>query len=866
MMLLGHRKIKLAILATVLLILSSQTTILYALNLNPQSSGLQSVYAPTDWANWAKTAWNYFQPGVGVNSNTGLDQSTLANPCATDWSEASYIYSVIFARKLNLIGDTGTWQFNDRISKVLNFLSTRTLSSDGYTPYWAYDWDTTVCPGINGQPTNPTDSGRLLGALNALRLFSPGYASQINSIYLRSKPAYDHFSTYGFLADYYGYLVAQGYAAWGYDESKIFNGVNSYSGSYLTVYGQSLPELNTLSEPFNLEILEGTPSTAFLDFANRNYLAQKGRWTATGSLTAWSEGVYLPGVYYVYEWVLTTIDGSPQTWVLNLDRKGSQLASTYPPFAYAKVAFSYLAIYGENPYTLALVGAVKNLASSNGFGEAVFENGTSLLPGDFSSVPNQFYDDETNEQVLAAAFRVTGALTTQTLITGVDAGSGSVGPNCPSPSGCSEVVGSSVTVTASPSSGWQFSSWSTQNGVSCSSNPCTFNMPNNAVTLRATFIQVTQTLTTKVTSGSSLVSPTCPSGCIIAFNPASAQAGSNVQVSGVGFSSSDSSCNLFGSSVASQTCSMSGGTLTGSFIVADVTSGSYTVTATGSPVGDSGSATFTVTSSALTITVNPVSASVGSTVQVYGSGFSSSDSTCSLSDGGSIDSETCSIIDGSITASFIVANVQASSYTITVIGDPVGDSASAVFTVTGSPPSIALNSTSGHSGATVQVSGSSFPSSDSSCSLSGSVVSSPSCSISSGTLSGSFVVANVTAGSYTVTAIGSPSGDSGSATFSVSVPLTSQTTSSTSRTTITSQSEATTVAPPTVVVITSVVTTVVSSPTRTASTISSSISVTGPMILPPVPGFPMESIITGIILGLTFLAIVRRRRKETLIK
>jgi LPXTG-motif cell wall-anchored protein len=33
------------------------------------------------------------------------------------------------------------------------------------------------------------------------------------------------------------------------------------------------------------------------------------------------------------------------------------------------------------------------------------------------------------------------------------------------------------------------------------------------------------------------------------------------------------------------------------------------------------------------------------------------------------------------------------------------------------------------------------------------------------------------------------------------------------------------------------------------------------MVLPAVPGFPWESIIAGIILGLTALAIVRRRKK-----
>jgi hypothetical protein len=76
----------------------------------------------------------------------------------------------------------------------------------------------------------------------------------------------------------------------------------------------------------------------------------------------------------------------------------------------------------------------------------------------------------------------------QTLITGVDSGSGSVSPYCPGPSGCSYAVGAPVTVTANPSPNWSFSSWSTESGISCSTASCNFNMPNNAVTLKATFI------------------------------------------------------------------------------------------------------------------------------------------------------------------------------------------------------------------------------------------------------------------------------------------------------------------------------------------------------------------------------------------
>jgi hypothetical protein len=33
------------------------------------------------------------------------------------------------------------------------------------------------------------------------------------------------------------------------------------------------------------------------------------------------------------------------------------------------------------------------------------------------------------------------------------------------------------------------------------------------------------------------------------------------------------------------------------------------------------------------------------------------------------------------------------------------------------------------------------------------------------------------------------------------------------------------------------------------------------MTLPPMPGFPLESIIAGVILGMAALAILRRRRK-----
>ena len=92
----------------------------------------------------------------------------------------------------------------------------------------------------------------------------------------------------------------------------------------------------------------------------------------------------------------------------------------------------------------------------------------------------------TGDGGIAANF---GTIASATLVTSVASGKGSISPNCPN--GCSEPVGSTITVTAAPSSGWQFSSWSTQTGISCgSADSCSFVMPNNPATLAATFIQI----------------------------------------------------------------------------------------------------------------------------------------------------------------------------------------------------------------------------------------------------------------------------------------------------------------------------------------------------------------------------------------
>ena len=172
---------------------------------------------------------------------------------------------------------------------------------------------------------------------------------------------------------------------------------------------------------------------------------------------------------------------------------------------------------------------------------------------------------------------------------------------------------------------------------------------------------------------------------------------------------------------------------------------------------------FTVTLNQ-TLMLNPVSAQIGSEVQVSVSGFSSSDTTCTLT-GILFGSNTCTISDGILTGSFTVGDTPAGAYTITGTGSPTGDSSSSIFTVL--PPSLALNPSSGPDGMTVSVSGFGFYSADSCTTLTGGAVSTPTCTIASHILTGSFVVAGPI-GTYTIAAT-TTGPDSGEAVASFTV-------------------------------------------------------------------------------------------------
>jgi len=197
-----------------------------------------------------------------------------------------------------------------------------------------------------------------------------------------------------------------------------------------------------------------------------------------------------------------------------------------------------------------------------------------------------------------------------------------------------------------------------------------------------------------------------PLSASVSLNPNSGSSGSTVQVSGSGFLMSDSACSISGTPVASQTCSISGGALTGSFTVGNVAPGSYTIVISGTPGGDSVSPSFTVTapSSSGFLDLNPNNGVAGTDVEINGqvtSGITNLDQSCSLSspnNAGIITGAACAVNGGgstlgNFTGSFVVGNVSPGQYVIEVtacLGNngcapSVGDFVQAVFTLTATP-------------------------------------------------------------------------------------------------------------------------------------------------------------------------------------
>ena len=280
-------------------------------------------------------------------------------------------------------------------------------------------------------------------------------------------------------------------------------------------------------------------------------------------------------------------------------------------------------------------------------------------------------------------------------------------------------------------------------------------------------------------------------GPAIALTPATGPGGTVVTVTGTGFSMSDTGVNITGAVLLFPLpCTLSGGSITGncSFQVDGGIAGKQTITGVGNVIGgpgDTATATFGLYPS---IALNLTSGPIGTSFTISGYDFSASPSAADVTFDGDLlaptggpdcargGSDTEFTLDalGQFVCTFTVPS-WATSGANSVQGDDsfTGDLTAAVtFTLTAGP-SLGLSPTSGPAATLVTVTGSGFSASDTSITITGTMLLVPlACTLSGGSIAGScsFAVDGGLAGPNTVTGVGNVVGglaDTGVATFTV---------------------------------------------------------------------------------------------------
>jgi len=345
------------------------------------------------WLSLANNAWNYYQPGVGVDSTTGLHGAGLGYPYFTDWDLGVYIQAIIDVTKMGILSTSGSWGADARFNKIFAFLESRQLSSNG-VPYTWYQ-------SANGDPygtdvQNAADAGALLVALNNLRVYRPDLAGTINSIvYNRTNyaPFEQAVAALTNSTNLYDYYVASGFAGfWPSPFSTETNSIlnNIVSAPTVSTYDVALPISDLTCEPVLLSVFNLAPNALLNGVANQLYLAQEARYNATGKFCAFSEGnTGLDNPSYVYEWVVTH-NGS--TWTIDSDTGQENVGIS--PIIYFKAAVGLLAMH-DTSFTESMVSNVESKlpAPTSGYADGIDESGRV----DTSDI------DKTNGMIIGAA-------------------------------------------------------------------------------------------------------------------------------------------------------------------------------------------------------------------------------------------------------------------------------------------------------------------------------------------------------------------------------------------------------------------------------------------------------------------------------
>jgi hypothetical protein len=338
------------------------------------------------WRQVAAYSWNYFQPGVGVDSRTGLPASGDTVGFFTDWDVGVYIQAVMDAQKIGLIGTDGPWGSSARIDKVMTFLENRELNSTSHFPYWFYQNDGTVDHNLSDKATEvcyTADIGRLFVALNNLKAFNSSYSSRIDNFVYNTN---GNRSNYAVLVpslkaesltstSIYSYYIITGFASFWPAQlkdapAKILNNIMS-APTVRTPENVTLPNSRLTEEPLLCALFEISNNPAQLKtLSAQAYLAHEAYYNATNHYRAFSEGNTFTDAW-AYEWIV--YDG--KTWQV---RDGNSELNINP-IIYTKVAFSFLAIYNTT-FARNMVMYIEDKMEnpSNGYSNGVDEIGTLL--------------------------------------------------------------------------------------------------------------------------------------------------------------------------------------------------------------------------------------------------------------------------------------------------------------------------------------------------------------------------------------------------------------------------------------------------------------------------------------------------------
>jgi hypothetical protein len=344
-----------------------------------------------DLIDYAEIAWDYFDPGAGLDPDTGLNYGSYVPPnggwkCLTDWDLGCYIMAIVDAERLGILEKSGTWGADNRIEKVITFLEDRELHDDKVP---CLNYDSTTGEVNAPSPTNKYDTGRLLVALHHLKEVRPSLSDRIDDV-VHTRCNYTAMaSTVSSSPNPENYYIAKGFSYFGFNGSKIQDAMDILGemmrGPKIDIYGVSVPNIKLISEQVLHAMFEVETGSDFWDVVNITYRVQERRWEETGEYTAFTEGNIENSPYYIYEY----INSPPNTWYVTAIGYGN-LSIT--PVVFLKAAIGFHALY-HTDYTQEMVDYLTTrLETPDGYKDGVDEDGVRV----------DVLSDKTNALIISA--------------------------------------------------------------------------------------------------------------------------------------------------------------------------------------------------------------------------------------------------------------------------------------------------------------------------------------------------------------------------------------------------------------------------------------------------------------------------------